>query len=313
MPCGRVSGPGPFATEELVMDARTRSAILREEISLREILEHLQHRKWRVLGLILALTLLAAVASWVFPNIYRASIVVSPVTNSPGSNGTGSGLGAMMSTFSNLASVAGLAIGADSHKFEAVALLQSETITEDYISNNNLLPVLYPRLWDATAKRWTTSDPTDIPTVWKATQRFKRHIANVTTDTKTGLVTLTITWDDPHQAAQWANDLVKMTNDYLRSKAIVESDRNIAYLNGEAAKTDVVGVKQAIYALLQNEISKEMLARGSDEYALKVIDHAVTPEEPYMPQPIMWTLIGLTCGLLFSIIGAFVSLAWRRG
>lgn len=294
------------------MDARARSSILREEISLRDILEHLQYRKWRALGLILALTLLAALASWVFPKTYRASIIVSPVTNTPGSNAGGSGLGAVVSQFSNLASAAGLNLATDSHKFEAVALLQSETITEDYIRNNNLLPVLYPGRWDAAARRWSVSDPTDIPTVWKATQRFKRHIANVTTDTKTGLVTLTITWDDPHQAAQWANDLVKMTNDYLRGKAIVESDRNIAYLNEQAAKTDVVGVKQAIYSLLQSEISKQMLARGSDEYALKVIDHAFAPEEPYMPQPVMWTLIGLTCGLLFSIIGAFVAVAWRR-
>ena len=294
------------------MDARTRSSILRDEISLREVVEHLQHRKWSVLCLTAVITLAAAITAWIVPETYRAAIVVSPVTNTPGSSGSGGGVSSMVSQFSNLASLAGLGLGSDSRKYEAVALLQSETITEDYIRTNNLLPVLYPRLWDAAAGRWKSSDPSDIPTVWKATQRFKRHIANVITDTKTGLVTLTITWYNAHQAAQWANGLVKMTNDYERGKAIVESDRNIAYLNGEAAKTDVVGVKQAVYSLLQSEISKEMLARGSDEYALKVIDHAVPPEEPYLPQPVMWTLIGLGSGLLLSVIAAFVSVAWSR-
>ena len=293
------------------MDARTRSSILRDEITLREIVEHMQHRKWSVLSLTAVLTIAAAIAAWVLPQTYRASIMISPVTNTPGSNGSGNGVGSMVSQFSNLASLAGLPMGPDTHRYEAVALLQSETITEDYIRNNNLLPVLYSRRWYSTG-RWNPTDPNDIPTIWKATQRFKRHIANVTTDTKTGLVTLTITWYDAHLAAQWANDLVKMTNDYVRGKAIVESDRNVAYLNGEAAKTDVVGVKQAIYSLLQTEISKGMLARGSDEYALKVIDHAVAPEEPYMPQPLMWTLVGFGSGLLMSVISAFFSVAWRK-
>jgi hypothetical protein len=47
----------------------------------------------------------------------------------------------------------------------------------------------------------------------------------------------------------WANELVRMTNDYLRDQAIQESERNIAYLNDQASKTDAVGAKQAIYAL----------------------------------------------------------------
>jgi uncharacterized protein involved in exopolysaccharide biosynthesis len=253
----------------------------------------------------------AGVAAWLTPNTYRASIVVSAVTNTPGSGG-GGGLGSMVSQFSGLASLAGLAIGGDSKKFESVAVLQSEALTEEYIRDNKLLPVLYPKLWDPVGKRWKVTDPKKAPTVWKATQRFKHSIANVSTDTKTGLVTLTITWTDADLAAKWANDLVSKTNDHLRSKAIVESDRNIAYLNTEVVKTDVVGVKTAIFSVLQNEISKEMLARGSDEYALKVVDPAVAPEVPYSPQPVMWVLIGIFSGLLVCVIAAFVHVAWRK-
>ena len=67
-------------------------------------------------------------------------------------------------------------------------------------------------------------------------------------------------------AAKWANGLVAMANQHLRSKALVESERNIAYLNDQAAKTDVVPVRQAIYSILQSEINKEMLARGADRW-----------------------------------------------
>jgi capsular polysaccharide biosynthesis protein len=293
------------------MDAQTRAAVDDDEISLKEVVYLLQRRKWRVTLVTVLFAALAAVASWLVPDTYRATIIVSAVTNTPGS-GAGGGLGSMVSQFSGLASLAGLAIGGDSKKYESVAVLQSEALTEGYIRDNDLLPVLYPKLWDAAGKRWKVSDPQKIPTVWKATQRFKRSIANVSTDTKTGLVTLTVTWKDAHQAAKWANDLVSKTNDYLRGKAIVESDRNIAYLNSEVVKTDVVGVKTAIFSVLQNEISKEMLARGSDEYALKVVDPAVAPEDPYSPKPVVWTLMGFFSGLLLSVLVAFVSVAWAK-
>jgi uncharacterized protein involved in exopolysaccharide biosynthesis len=294
------------------MDAQTRTAVADDEISLKEIAYILQRYKWRVILVTVLFAGLAGLAAWVFPNTYQANIIVSAVTNTPGSSGSGAGLGSVVSQFSGLASLAGLAIGGDSKKFESVAVLQSETLIEGYIRDNNLLPVLYPKLWDAAGKRWKVSNPEKVPTVWKATQRFKHSIANVSTDTKTGLVTLTITWKNAHLAAKWANDLVSKTNDYLRAKAIVESDRNIAYLNAEVVKTDVVGVKTAIFSVLQNEISKEMLARGSDEYALKVVDPAIAPEEPYSPKPVMWVLIGVFSGLLVCVIAVFVSVAWRK-
>jgi uncharacterized protein involved in exopolysaccharide biosynthesis len=116
------------------------------------------------------------------------------------------------------------------------------------------------------------------------------------------LVTITITWTDPHIAATWANDLVKATNEFLRDRAIRESERNIAYLNGQAASTDVVGVKQAIYAILQSEISKVMLARGSDEYALKIIDPAVAPERPFFPKLTLWLAAGIALGMVLSAV-----------
>ncbi len=151
-------------------------------------------------------------------------------------------------------------------------------------------------------EKWTTTDPTEIPTLWKANRLFIDRIRKVNTEAKTGLVTMTITWTDPHVAATWANGLVKATNEFLRERAIRDSETNIAYLNGQAAITDAVGVKQAIYTILQSEISKAMLARGSDEYALKVLDPAVAPEKPFSPKLSLWLAAGIALGMVFAAV-----------
>jgi len=291
------------------MDAITQTRT-QDQIRLKDLVDLLWRGRLWVVGITLSLTVAAAVLALVLPKSYKAQIIVSAVTNAPGSGGMG-GLSSMVSEFSGLASLAGLSVGGDTHKAESLAVLQSEALTEDYLRENNLLPVLYAKLWDPVEKRWKVTNPRRVPTLWRANQKFKRDVRTVTTDTHTGLITLTVVWNDPKLAAQWANGLVKKTNDYLRGQAIAESDRNIEYLNAQALKTDVVGVKQAIYAIMENEINKEMLARGSDEYALKVLDPAVAPEAPYSPQLVMWTLIGLFSGILLCILGAFLRLVWR--
>ena len=189
-------------------------------------------------------------------------------------------------------------------KAEAIATLQSEALTERYITENNLLPILYRRKWDAAAQAWKTNDPDERPTLWKANQYFDKHVRTVELNGKTGLITMTITWKDPKLAAQWANDLVKLTNQYMRDKAIREAERNIAYLQEQASKDNVVELRAAIYQLMESETKKEMLAKGSDEYGLKVIDPATVPEKMSYPQRALWISAGAALGLVIGTVVA---------
>jgi len=291
------------------VDVRTRIPVTREQVSLKEVIQVLWARRWRAAGFTTALVVLVAIISLIVPKKYEATITVAAVSQTPGSQM--GGLSSMMSQFGGLASLAGLSLNVNSHKEETVAVLQSRDLTEQYIQQNNLLPVLYPRLWDARLKRWKTTDPEKIPSLWKANEYFKHSIRSVTESTKTGLVTLTITWTNPQQAAQWANGLVDATNDYLRSQASAEADRNVAYLEQEAARTEEVGVKQAIYMVLESEIDKAALARSTQQYALKILDHAAPPAKASSPQKKVWCLLALLTALFLCVFAAFVEVAWR--
>jgi uncharacterized protein involved in exopolysaccharide biosynthesis len=282
------------------------------ELTLKELLALLRRRAVLVACFAVFCVAATGIFAWLSPPKYRAEIVVSPVA-STGGGGQLSGLGSVLSQVGGLASLAGLGgASGDTHKAESLAVLKSEALTEKYIGDNHLLTILYAGKWDAQHKRWNESDPRKIPSLWKANLYFEKDVRTISLDTKTGLVTLTIVWSDPNLAATWANGLVKLTNEYLRAKAIDESERNIAYLNEQAAKTDVLPVKQAIYAILQSEINKEMLARGSEEYAFKILDPAAAPEVPFSPRPKLWMFFALIGSLVFSVIAAYVYLAWQR-
>jgi uncharacterized protein involved in exopolysaccharide biosynthesis len=281
------------------MDQAAAGTDNRQVLRPQEILSLLWSRRIVIaLASIVGALVAGGIASLIPPQ-YEATTILSPVSGSSSSGQLGA-LSSLATEFGGLGALSGLA-GADSKKSESVAALQSEELTERYISDNKLLPVLYSKKWNSDTKTWRTTDPKSVPTLWKANLLFKKHLRTVTMDSRTYLVTMTITWKDPRLAAEWANGLVKLTNDYLRDKAISESERNIDYLNTQAAKTDAVGVKQAIYTIMESEINKVMLARGDEEYALKIIDPAFAPEKSSSLGVFAWTVLGLICAFALAV------------
>jgi uncharacterized protein involved in exopolysaccharide biosynthesis len=280
-----------------------------DSVSLKQLFDVIWSGKWLIMGVTFVCGLLAFGIASMLPKKYEAEAAVAVASNNSG-GGLG-GLGGVASQLGGLASLAGISLGASEKETESIAVLQSAALTETYIRDNNLLPVLYADLWDSSRGDWKPMDAAQVPTMWKATRYFRSSVRRVKVDNLTGLVNVTVTWTDPELAAQWANGLVALSNKYLREKAIAESESNIAYLNKEAQQTDLVGAKQAIYAILQSEINKSMLARGRAEYAFKVIDPAKTPEIRSSPIRLLWLLGGFAFGAFFSVVYVFVRATWR--
>ncbi len=266
------------------------------EFNAQQQIATLWRARWFILGATMICTAAATAAAFLVPKQYEGIVQLSPI--SPDKGGS---FGSSTSELGGLVALAGISLGNDSAKTEAIAVLQSESLTDAYIEKNNLLPVLYSDDWDAGTHSWKTAKAARTRTLWMANRYFDRKIRKVLGNSKTGLVSLTIAWRDPRQAAMWANGLVRMANDFLRDKAIQQSERNIAYLSAEAAKTDIVEARQAIFSIMQKEITKAMVARGSEEYAFKIIDPATVPELPTLPRKVVWIIGGAFGGLLLSI------------
>jgi uncharacterized protein involved in exopolysaccharide biosynthesis len=265
-------------------------------IGLREFVALIAQQKFSIAIIVSTFTLVSVAGVLLVSKKYEAIAVISPVTDQESGEKS-----SLSSQIGGIAALAGIGTGTGGKRFESIATLQSEELTERYIRDNNLLPVLYAKKWDSKLQTWKPSI-SKPPTYWLANRYFKNSIRRVTEDPKTGLYNISITWKDPKLAAKWANDIIRLTNEYLRNKAIAESERRIAYLTDQAARASSIEVKASIYRLLESEIKSQTLARGNEEYALKVIDPAFVPETPSSPNPLLWIGLGLFSGLLTSLI-----------
>jgi uncharacterized protein involved in exopolysaccharide biosynthesis len=228
------------------------------------------------------------------PRIYRASVLVSVVDEKDSLSG---GLANLVGQLGPLASLAGGLGG--SNDARAVAMLQSRALLRQYIEANNLVPVLFAEKWDASVKNWKPGQ-SRTPTLWDAVEKFV-DLRRVAQDSKTRLVTLTIDWKDAKVATRWCNDLINLTNQILRDRELIEARKNIGYLTAQSATVDRIEVQNAVSALIQREMKREMLANATQDFALTVIDPAVAPERPSPPGVLLSLAIGMMAGLLLAI------------
>ena len=252
---------------------------------------------WKPLALTaLACGLVTAGLSLTMRNWYRADVLVSPVV--PDSLNQHSGL---ETELGGIASIVGVELpGEGGKKAEAYATLISRGFAREFITSQNLMPILFADKWDANTHNWRKG--VEAPTLEGGIKKFSSSVRTVAQDKKTGLVKITVDWYSPDLAAAWANRTVEMVNDKLRTAAISDADRSIDYLNKELAKTNVVEMQNAIYRVMEEQVNTAMLANVQREYAFKVIDPAVAPVQKYGPHRSILTLAGAGVGFFIGVI-----------
>jgi len=263
-----------------------------DTIDLRQIWEAVWADKW-IISAITAVFFATSVAYALLATpIYKAEVLLAPVTDNQ--------IGGSMARLGGLASLVGVNLGSEGDDKHAVAVLKSKALAEDFIREENLMPVLFagePQVH----KSWTGGEtPLDIR---DGVRKFDSDVRSVSEDTKTGLVKLGIEWTDAEVAADWARKLVTKANEQIRQTNIQESKQRLEYLNEQLGKASFIELREAISRVIENEVKSMMLAQVQTEYAFKVIDPAVVPKYRSAPKR---TLIVLTA----TFVGGFLGLAF---
>jgi uncharacterized protein involved in exopolysaccharide biosynthesis len=291
-----------------------------DEIDLRELFSVL----WAAKKLIVAVTAVFALVSVIFaisqPNKYEASALLTPAQDSSaGLSGVLDNLGGL----GGLASLAGVEIGSDGGGEAAIAqeILLSWGFVEKFVEENNLAVEVFAAngwdresnqlsidndLYDIDSNRWTRNPPsgkTVNPTSWETYEEFLEMVS-ISTDKKTGLISLSVEYFSPYIAKQWVDQLVEAINQHMQQRKLQMVNTNIEYLEAQIEKTSIARMKEVFYTVIEEQIKNKMLAEASPEYVFVTISAAMVPEEKSQPKRALICILGLLLGGMLSV--AFV-------
>jgi uncharacterized protein involved in exopolysaccharide biosynthesis len=283
-----------------------------DEIDLRELFSVL----WAAKKLIVAVTAVFALVSVIFaisqPNKYEASALLTPAQDSSaGLSGVLDNLGGL----GGLASLAGVELGGDGGGEAAIAqeILLSWGFVEKFVEENNLAVEVFAAdgwdresnqlsidndLYDIDANRWTRNPPsgkTVNPTSWEIYEEFLEMVS-ISTDKKTGLISLSVEYFSPYIAKQWVDQLVVAINQYMQQRKLQMVNTNIEYLEAQIEKTSIARMKEVFYTVIEEQIKNKMLAEASPEYVFVTVSPAMVPEEKSQPKRALICILGPTFG-----------------
>ncbi|MBR9870826.1 MAG: LPS O-antigen length regulator [Gammaproteobacteria bacterium] len=287
-----------------------------DEIDLRELFATLWRGKW----IILLFTVVFAAAGVGYalskPNIYQANVLLAPAQEEGGAGGLRGQLG-------GLASLAGISIGGGGGSNPTVIakqVLQSRAFLTDFIHRHSLeVPLMAAKGWDEKNQTWvidrevynpeTTQwledkdGESQKPTNWDMVKKFKEAHLSLSENKDSGIITLSVKNLAPFAAKDWAEKLVRDINAHMREQDVAEAEARIAYLENKLNETNIAGMQQVFYQLIESETRTVMLANAQNEYVFKTLDPAVVPQEKSEPKR---ALIAVVATMLGGMLGVFV-------
>lgn len=295
-----------------------------DEIDLRELFTTLWRRKW----LIMAITFIFAAGGVGYalykPNIYQANVLLAP------SQSEGGSMGQLAGQLGGLASLAGINLGGGDSNQTVIAkeVLQSRAFLGSFFRRHNLAVALMAvEGWNSETGEWVydrsvynpdsgewlpdSDGKSQEPTDWELVEAFKEDHLSVSEAKDTGMITVSVKHYSPVAAQQWAEWLVRDINEYMRTQEVEEAEASIAYLEEKLSETNIAGMQQVFYQLIESETRTVMLANAQKEYVFKTVDPAVVPEEHSEPKRalicVVATLLGGMLGVFIVFIRAFIS------
>jgi uncharacterized protein involved in exopolysaccharide biosynthesis len=284
-----------------------------DEIDLRKLFSIVWAEKIQIVGITAAAAAVSLIVALTSTEIYTAETVLAPASSESSSG--------MMSQLGGAAALLGVNVGAtgggDSTS-TAIATMKSRQFIERFIDEQQLLVPLFASSWDKSEQRsvinerifntvtgeWLAeSGPPSSPDAYRA---FSGILTVTDPDRATGIVTVSINWHNPVEAAQWVNHLVQSLNQEIRARDVREANNAIQFLRRQLGATQLVDMQRVFYQLIESQTRITMLADVRDEYVFRVIDPAVVPDRKSAPRRALICIIGTMVGGMFALMLVFV-------
>jgi len=291
-----------------------------DEIDLREVWRCLGRGKWFIAGFTAVCTMAAALVVFSFlPVTYKSGAVLVPAQSPEDSKNQFTGI---MGLAGNLGLPMTMQGGEKSNSI--MAFLGSRNLQERLLRKYDLLPRLYPKLWDADKKSWRSTDASAIPTVIKSIQENDlADLYAVGQDKATDLISLSWVDQDPAFSALMLERIIKELQHYLENEYVSDAQHEREFIEQQLARgtaelehweqqvpnqniplTKILRERlaaQSVYTELRKQLAMAKITEAKELVRFKVLDPPFVPEKKFKPER------GLIIGLTLIISAALAS------
>ncbi|GAB3003591.1 Wzz/FepE/Etk N-terminal domain-containing protein [Psychrosphaera aestuarii] len=285
------------------------------DIDIRELASIIWSKKLQVMLVAIICATLSLLFSISLPNIYTASTVLVPSSQS-----SAGGISALASKYSGLATIAGLDIGTGNseNKIEhALELVKSWPYIEGFVNKYDLKPTFMAAskwdqktntliydddIYDSKKNIWLTIDSrSQEPTSFET---YEKVVESITfeQDKTSGLITLRVSHYSPYVAKELVNLLTVELNGYFKELDKKEAEKSIEVLANKISETSNADMQQVFYNMIEQHSKTLLMAEVNDQYLIKTLVSVMLPEKKSGPKRFLIVFLSTVFGVLTFII-----------
>lgn len=274
-----------------------------DEINLLDLFLVLVKHKVMIIAVVVITGIAAVIISLLMQNVYGSEATISLRPEEKGSSfslpGALGGLGAMV------AGEFGFGGGGTLEKLEVV--LKSRALSTRVIEKYDLMPILFPKKWDAVKKAWITKGPKDKPPTLQDGIKIQKSLLKVNRDKK-NTITIISEYPDPEIVKSIVDYYITELSEILREEVLKDSKDNQHFFNKQLERTSDALLREKIYTLLAREIEKETFALAQKYYGFVILDPPIVPDinKKIKPKRAMICILSVVVAFFAAIFLSFL-------
>jgi uncharacterized protein involved in exopolysaccharide biosynthesis len=259
----------------------------------------LDHRSW-----IISCVLLATIGGVLYA-LFATPVYSSYATLGLKDRDQGEGTSRFLSQFSAIGP-GGMANNT-LNKMEVI--LNSHDLAEIVLQNNpNLMPELFPKMWDFERKAWKPKYAKRIPDREDGI-RVLQGLLEVENNTRKGFITLDARARTARLSKRIADAYLTALRDKIRVDVMKAADADRKYLEAQLNNTLDPILREKIQVMIAFQIEKAMLVSSQ---AFEVLEQPIVPRKRIGPQRKKIVISAFLAGFVFSVMAVYGKLALKN-
>ncbi len=285
-----------------------------ENLSLKDFMLTLWDKKLFIFIVSLSFAIFSVFFALSIPNKYASSALLIPNQSDVSNAG-------MLNQLSGMASLAGITLPTESNdrSTEAIEKIKSfEFFDKHFLSNISLENLMAVRDWEYDTNtiiydenifnyskgEWIREVSYPKKTIPSAQEAFKTYntILNISQDTKTSFVYLTVKHHSPFIAQKWAEIIISEINNSMRISDKDKALKSIEFLNNQLPRVNYEEIRVSIAKLQEEQMKSLMLIESNDDYVFQTLDSPIVPEIKSSPNRALICFLITLFGFIFSLL-----------